>query len=226
MTPLRRLFVTLAALCCQLAVAQTSVQMTNQEPASYDLASLAAKADTVALVKIVASDTESYNIAIYKAEMVKVFKGPAAEQTLYFGPYAGLKLGSEYIVFLRTNPNFISPKAKSTGGYGAIRYSEDFDQGYASMEVSYQCVFDGNGACDYGVRVCTDYIKLPDSVPAFSGTSAPAFGCRWARKTEFLAFLEGRYLQDKKPEGTHSPDPPRSHETVLAVRAMSHAPNP
>jgi hypothetical protein len=38
------------------------------------------------------------------------------------------------------------------------------------METSYQCIFDGSDTsqkCDYGVRVCTDYIKLPSAMPTF-----------------------------------------------------------
>ena len=85
---------------------------------------------------------------------------------IYFGPYLGGRLGSEYIVFLRGATKTIAPKTTSSGGYGPIRYSEIFDEGYSSMETSYECIFDGKEVpqkCDCGVRVCTDYIKLPDS---------------------------------------------------------------
>ncbi len=37
------------------------------------------------------------------------------------------------------------------------------------METCYECVFDGEEVlpkCDYAVRVCTDYIKLPKAMSA------------------------------------------------------------
>jgi len=83
--------------------------------------------------------------------------------TVYFGPFMGEKLGGEYFLFLRSVKDPINPKTEATS-YGKIPYSEIFDEGYSSMETSYECVFDGKETaqkCDYGVRVCTDYIKLP-----------------------------------------------------------------
>jgi hypothetical protein len=59
------------------------------------------KADTVALVKKVAGDTEAYDVAIYKAEAVKSFKKRPARETIYFEPYLGERLAWEYILFLR-----------------------------------------------------------------------------------------------------------------------------
>lgn len=62
------------------------------------------------------------------------------------------------------------------------------------METSYECVFDGKEIaqkCDYGVRVCTDYIKLPSGMPAFPPEDDdPPFGCRWVRKSLFLPLLD------------------------------------
>ena len=183
MTHSRLPLLVFAALACQLGIGQTPVQTTIAEPAAYDLDGLFKTADTVALVKVVSGDTDSYDVAIYKADVLRTFKGASAERTIYFGPYLGTRLGWDYIVFLRTEPKLISPKGRSTGGYGSIRYSEDFDQGYTSMETSYECVFnaDANKACDYGVRVCTDYVKLPAAIPASSKDSDPPFGCRWQK---------------------------------------------
>ena len=48
----------------------------------------------------------------------------------------------------------------------------------------------GEQQCDYGVRVCTDYIKLPKSLPVFpNGGDDPPFGCRWVRKDAFILVL-------------------------------------
>jgi hypothetical protein len=68
------------------------------------------------------------------------------------------------------------------------------------MQTSYECVFEGKDTaqkCDYGVRVCTDYIKLPKSIPAFPPESNdPPFGCRWVRRDVFASVLDG--LSDPK----------------------------
>ena len=62
------------------------------------------------------------------------------------------------------------------------------------MPISSVCVFDGKEIaqqCDYAVRICTDYIKLPKTVSAFPPEeNDPPFGCRWVRKTNFLSLLD------------------------------------
>lgn len=76
-------------------------------------------------------------------------------------------------------------------GYGPINYSLVFDEGYSSMLSSYECVFNGESqTCDYGVRVCTDYIKLPTSLKTSppEDTDTP-FGCRWVRREQFVVVL-------------------------------------
>jgi hypothetical protein len=174
----------------RLASAQSPSKVTTREPGVYQVADLFTHADKVALVKVISGETEVYDVAIYKAQVVVGFKGLSAGETVYFGPYIGTELGSEYILFLRDNPKAIEPKAKTSGGYGTVNYSEVFDEGYSSMLTSYECVF-SDQECDYGVRVCTDYIKLPKSLPAFptKGDDSP-FGCRWVRKAAFISVLD------------------------------------
>ena len=183
-------FVTFA----HLAWAQQSNSVTITEPAVITLASLYGHSDTVAIVKIVSGDTENYGIAVYKGEVAKSFKGAVAGQTIYFGPYIGERLGSENILFLRNVAQPIAPKTTSSFNYGTIHYSEVFNEGYSSMMTSYECAFDGKteaDKCDYGVRVCTDYITLPKSTPTFPPmTVDPPFGCRWVRKQAFISILE------------------------------------
>jgi hypothetical protein len=168
--------------------------VTISEPGIYDLLGLFKHADSVAIVKIVSGDTENYDVAVYKAKVVKSFKGTSAGETLYFGPYVGEKLGAEYIVFLRNEHDLIAPKAAADSSYGRVRYAKVFDEGYSSMETSYGCVFDGQQVsqqCDYGVRVCTDYIKLPKNTRTFPTASDDTpFGCRWVRKASFVSLLE------------------------------------
>lgn len=184
-------------LFVRVGVAQVTKHVTtvSHEPGIYDLSELFEKSDRVVLVKVIAGDTEAYDVAIYKAEVKNAFKGAKTGETIYFGPFLGERLGREYVLFLRDVPKPITPKPASSTGYGTIRYSEVFNEGYTSMETSYECVFDGRDiaqTCDYGVRVCTDYIKLPKSIPAFSPEgNDPPFGCRWARKSLFASFLSG-----------------------------------
>jgi hypothetical protein len=176
-----------------LASAQSQV-VTITEPGVYDIRELFKSADVVALVKIVSGDTEDYDQTVYKGEVMQSFKGMPRGATVYFGPFVGQKLGWEYVLFLRSVTKPITPKATTTASYGVVPYSAVFNQGYSSMETSYECVFDGKEIaqkCDYGVRVCTDYIKLPKSMSVFPPEdNDPPFGCRWVRKSVFISMLD------------------------------------
>src|SRR5690349_1152744 len=110
MTVALRLLVVLT-LFAQVTVPQTAKEVTTtiSEPGTYELATLFKRADRVVLAKVVAGDTESYDVAIYKAEVIKNFKGAAAGETFYFGPFLGKRLGWEYILFLHNVPNPITP---------------------------------------------------------------------------------------------------------------------
>jgi hypothetical protein len=173
---------------------QQAQTATLTEPGIIKLGNLFQMADTVALVKVLSGDTQNYPKAIYKAEVVKSFKGATVGQTIYFGPYVGSRLGWEYVLFLRNVVNRLSPNRTSSVNYGTVRYFEVFDQGYSSMETSYECVFAGKNVaqkCDDGVRVCTDYIKLPKSPQTSPPMSDDTpFGCRWVRKEAFLSTLD------------------------------------
>jgi hypothetical protein len=154
-------------------------------------------ADTVAIVEVVAGDMESYDIAIYKAKVIQSFKGALTGQTIYFGPFLGHRLGWQYVVFLKKVADSMSPKNNAPAAFGTVHYSRVFNEGYSSTEINYSCEFrerkDDLG-CDYGVRVCTDYITLPKTIevfpiPADDEVHVP-FGCRQARKSEFMPMLE------------------------------------
>lgn len=190
------------ALQPRAAVAQSITVKTNNpneavtitEPGRIELGQLFKMSDVVALVRIVSGDTESYKTAIYKAVVVIGFKGTAKEQTLYFGPFIGQRLGWEYVVFLRNVKELAVPATSPAAAYGTVKYLEVFNQGFSAMESSYECVFDGNDPaqhCDYGVRVCTDYIILPKEVSAFPPEeNDPPFGYRWVRKSKFISLLD------------------------------------
>jgi hypothetical protein len=177
-----------------IAVTSGTETVTTAEPAIIKLAQLYKMADVVAVVRVVAGDTESYNVSISKAIVVKNFKGTTDRSTIFFGPSSWERLGWEYILFLRNVKEPGVPKDARNPGYGTVRYLEVFNQGYSAMETSYACIFDGmipSQSCDYGVRVCTDYIILPKEVRAFPPeTNDPPFGCRWVRKSKFLSLLD------------------------------------
>jgi len=197
-TPSRLLLLVVLLVLVRPVCAQSSQTVTITEPGIIKLEKLFQISDTVALVRVISGDTECYDKAVYKGEVVKSFKGPAIGQKLYFGPYVGTRLGREYVLFLRSAPKPLSPISKSGVNYGDVQYSEIFNEGYSSMECSYECVFDGKGIsqqCDDGVRVCTDYIKLPKSLSVFPPTTEDTpFGCRWVRKSAFLAALDTLHL--------------------------------
>jgi hypothetical protein len=177
-----------------ITTSQSGKSVTITEPGRITFEHLKDVADTVAVVKIVSGDAENYDVAVYKAEVVQAFKGASVGQTIFFGPFVGQRLGSEYVVFLRNRSAALSPKTKPDAGFGTVHFSEDFDQGYTTMEVSYECVFSGkeiDRQCDYGVRVCTDYVTLPRQVPVSPPRSQePPFGCRWVRKSDFLGLFK------------------------------------
>ena len=197
-------FISAALIVCLLTpslVGQTSITVTRgqtattiTEPGAYKISELFKSADVVALVKIVSGDTEGYDRTVYKGEVIQSFKGMPRGATVYFGPFVGEKLGWEYFLFLRNVTKPIAPKTTATASYGTVPYSEVFNEGYSSMVTSYECVFDGKEIaqkCDYGVRVCTDYIKLPRSIPAFPPEeNDPPSGCRWVRKAVFISLLD------------------------------------
>jgi hypothetical protein len=181
-------------ISARLTPAQQTTQVNIVEPGVINFKDLFKKADTVALVKVASGDTENYTTAVYKAEVTQSFKGAAAGETVYFGPYIGVRLGWEYLLFLRKAAKPLAPRATSKVNYGTVQYSEVFNEGYSSMETSYECVFDGKEIaehCDYGVRICTDYILLPKFLPTFPPmTEETAFGCRWVRKKTLIAVLQ------------------------------------
>jgi hypothetical protein len=187
-------------ICSHAAVSQRSqAEITGSgiriaEPGVYQLSELFKHSDIVARVNIVSGDTEHYDGAVYKAKVLKGFKGASPGQTIYFGRYVGERLGWEYFVFLQ-NADTLEPKLEpGSPSFGKVRYSRVFNEGYSSMETKYSCIFDGHEVdekCDHGVRVCTDYIKLPVHTPVFPPVAEDTpFGCRWVRQSVFETLLE------------------------------------
>jgi len=193
MSSFRLWILLLLALFSTMACGQSQT-VTITEPGVYNIRDLFNTASIVAVVKGLSRDTENYEHDIYKGSIIRSFKGPPIGEVIYFGPFDGERLGWEYVLFLKSDAKPANPKTTVATSYGTVRYSQIFNEGYSSMETSYQCVFPGKEVreqCDHAVRICTDYIKLPKSVPAFSfERNEPPFGCRWARKSTFLSLLE------------------------------------
>jgi hypothetical protein len=179
--------------CCLSAFAQNSNSVTLTEPKQIELARLFQTADTVAVVRVISGDTENYAKAMYKAEVVRSFKGTDGK-TLFFGPYVGFKVGAEYLLFLQTAKDLAVPRTTPNAMYGAVHYGEVFNEGYSSMAASYECVFDDkdvNRQCDFGIRVCTDYVPLPPNVSTFPAKNEEtAFGCRWVKRAAMETLLQ------------------------------------
>jgi hypothetical protein len=106
-----RLFVPLIALITIMTHAQSQV-VAITEPGTYEISDLFKRADVVALVKIVSGNTESYDHAVYKGEVIQSFKRMHSGATVYFGPFIGEKLGWEYLLFLRNVTKPITPKQR------------------------------------------------------------------------------------------------------------------
>lgn len=164
------------------------------EPGVYPIDRLFATADIVAVVHVLSGDAENYENAIYKAKVLQNFKGTQVGQIVFFGPYLGTAVGNEYVLFLKAAPKAAVPQTRPTSGYGSVHWYSVFDEGYSSMGISYECGFSGKEIaqqCDYAVRVCTDYIKLPDSVMTSPPSSQDMpFGCRFMRQSDFLLLLQ------------------------------------
>jgi hypothetical protein len=183
----------IALLTSLLAFSQETKTVEITEPAVYKLADLFAAADVVAVVRIVSGDAEHYDSAVYKGEVIRSFKGSTKGEILYFGPFMGERIGWEYVLFLRNSKQLLIAKSDRSP-YGSVTYHKVFDEGYSSMETSYECVFKGKDIaeqCAFAVRVCTDYIKLAKT----TRTSPPldeetSFGCRWVRKDNFEQVLK------------------------------------
>ncbi len=183
-------------LCVGTASAQISVTIT--EPAQVKIEDLFKQADVVAVMRTVSGDLEHYPVAVYKAEVLKSFKGSAVGTKIFFGPYGGYSLGGEYLVFLRRSEKHIEPSNKSKNSvstYGPLpSFYEVMYEGYSAMPVKYACVFDGQDPahqCDDGIKVNTYQVILPIQIRTFPPESddVPNGDYKWIRKAAFISFL-------------------------------------
>lgn len=187
-----------AILMCSGNTSAQKQKITISEPATVKIQVLLKEADAVAVIQILSGDTEQYPTAVYKAEVLKSFKGTKDRATIFFGPYITYSLGGQYLVFLHRAEKGIEPKAAaSTPGlrYGRIDvFYRVMYQGYGSMPIRYACVFDGKNVsqqCDYGIKVNTYQVALPRKVRTFPSRTSDISHSndRWVRKTVLISLL-------------------------------------
>jgi hypothetical protein len=161
---------------------------------SVTLDDLFARADQVAIVKVVAGDSEHYETAVYKSVVESAYKGTKEGDVLFFGPYLGAGIGLEYVLFLRRGPGE-APNVKDGLSFGEIKsVSREMYEGYATLPVGYDCVFDRikiKDQCDDSVQLNPDQVILPKSIQTFpKGDPGPITNYKkWVRKSAFLSEL-------------------------------------
>ncbi|MGO9095269.1 MAG: hypothetical protein ACLQGV_08600 [Bryobacteraceae bacterium] len=144
------------------------------EPATVNISDLFKQADVVAVVRVLSGDSEHYPTVVYKARVLTAFKGARREERLYFGPFVGYGVGSEYLAFLRRSKAGAMPSDQSGESglsYGPIStlYSVMYE-GYSIMPIEYVCVFDGNEPkeqCGSGVKVNVYQVRLPKTLKTY-----------------------------------------------------------
>ena len=175
----------------------SAVSMQAESIAPVKLDVLFKEAHLVAVVNILSGDSEHYPITVYKAEVTEAFKGTNPGERIYIGPYIGLGVGTDYLLFLSKSEKQLTPKVMAFGfTYGDLGYYYSIMySGYSSLEVDYACVFGGTEAsqtCDYGVVLNPDQVILPDIIKTYPSGEADATTNykKWVRRDEIISVLE------------------------------------
>jgi hypothetical protein len=159
------------------------------------LATLFEQADKVVLIKILSGDSEHYETAVYKAVVEGAYKGAAKNEIIFFGPFEGYAVGSEYILFLKNGAGE-EPKNDGALSYGSLSHVDRIMyDGYAALVVGYDCVFDGaeiDQECDESVQLNPEQVALPSGLKAFPKGDATSLTNykKWVRRKPFLAEME------------------------------------
>ena len=169
-----------------------TIHIVSSDPASVSLHGLYQQADIVALVTILSGDVEHYSDAVYKASVVRAFKGVRDHEVIYFGPFTSYAVGSEYVVALRRSPKHLRDLAAQASDSalpydGEATYLQIMYEGYSVMAVEYTCLFP---SCDWGVEISEDQVTLPKRLRrvrtrCHDGASSVV----WVKKDEFLSEL-------------------------------------
>ena len=176
------------AFVCGVSSRATSI-------APVTLADIFKQADQVVVVQVLSGTSESYQQTVYKAKVLTVFKGAKENEIIYFGPFLTRGVGSQYLLFLKKTAG-LSPIHAEFPNYGDLpSYSREMYDGYASLEMDYQCVFDGQeirDQCDYAVNLNPKQLIIPKSVAIFPrhnlGVETNYRG--WVRKSVLMRQLE------------------------------------
>lgn len=153
------------------------------------------QADQVVLVRVVAGDTEHYGTVVYKAVVETAYKGAKTDDTVFFGPYAGLGIGAEYIVFLESSPG-VKPRVAGGLSFGDIAsMGRIMAAGYAALPVGFECVFDeptSDRRCDDSVELNPEQIILPKTMKTFPRRDDGMITSYkiWVRRSDFLPQLQ------------------------------------
>lgn len=166
--------------------------ITISEPATVSLRELYVKADLVALVQIRSGDTEHYTSTLYRATVLEGFKGIKKEEVIYFSPYNGYGIGSEYLVFLRKADgkvgDLIEKQSESTLPYDPVqKYYQVMYDGYSAMPVDYTCALP---ECGYGIKVAYEQVLLPKNLKMIAIECKDGASWKsWVRKEDIVRLL-------------------------------------
>lgn len=149
--------------------------VTTSDPKSVSIESLFAEADAVAFVKVMSGDIENYNDALYKAATTKGYKGLKEKDVIYFAPFIGYGIRSEYLVFLRKTDGVIgdivdkNSKSKMRPYDPAQKIHEIMYEGYGIMPVSFECAFQkpSHSTCQEAVQFVISQVTLPKRIKTY-----------------------------------------------------------
>lgn len=152
-----------------------TVTVIISDPSSVSLESLFSQADLVAFVEIRSGDAENYNHTLYKAAVLKSYKGSKEREVIYFAPFIGYAVGTEYLVFLRKTDKRIGDVIDENAKNKTLPYdaTQNFYQimydGYSVMPVSFECIFEkpSHQTCQYAVKFNINQVILPKKLKTF-----------------------------------------------------------
>ena len=156
------------------------------------LRNLFQEADLVAVIQVTSADAESFDGAVYKAQILRSFKGSVDNTTIFFGPHVSYRIGSEYVVFLKSTGKSQGSLLKNGPNPWASREKEPYYAvmyaGYSILPVEYTCLLPG---CDYGVSVPSSQVHLPGVLKAVRHRCQPGSNYdSWVGKAALLEVLE------------------------------------
>lgn len=126
---------------------------------------LYAEADFVGFVQVLSGEFKEYTGAVYRGKILNVLKGSTDETEIYFGPFSGYGIGSEYLLFARKTDKtldghwsqadrpMIPLHYPSAAPYFTIMF-----EGFGMMPVQYVVGLDGSG-----IEIAS-HIKLPTTL--------------------------------------------------------------